>query len=163
MHSETYPVTLAPRDEKPSLSSSKEKSLENVWLARKWKWKRRKKQTKALYILYIYISIYIYWITWCPENKLSRAIYKENYKTKYLKKRSKRVGHNYREASGEHQCTVQNGCEILAAKGWFRSCAKSSFSLEWSSCNGCISFVSTLNCALFEVLNCWLLELWNGI
>ena len=31
---------------------------------------------------------------------------------KYLKKRSKRVGRNYREASGEHLCTVQNGCEI---------------------------------------------------
>ena len=36
---------------------------------------------------------------------------------KYLKKISKSVGRNYREASGEHLCTVQNGCEILAAKG----------------------------------------------
>ena len=46
--------------------------------------KEKEKQSKALYILYIYISI-SRWITWCPENKLSRAIYKENYKTKYLR------------------------------------------------------------------------------
>ena len=83
-HSETYPAFFTPRDEKPSLSSSEEKSSENVWLARKWKWKRRKNQSKALYILYIYISIFR-WITFCPENKLPRAIYKENYKTKYLR------------------------------------------------------------------------------
>ena len=40
------------------------------------------------------------------------------------RKISKSVGRNYWEASGEHSCTVQNGCEILAAKGWFHSCAK---------------------------------------
>ena len=46
--------------------------------------KEKEKQSKALYILYIYISI-SRWITFCPENKLPRAIYKENYKTKYLR------------------------------------------------------------------------------
>ena len=55
MHVETYPAFLTPRDKKPSLSSFEEKSLENVWLARKWKWKmkEKEKQSKALYILYI--------------------------------------------------------------------------------------------------------------
>ena len=50
--------------------------------------KEKEKQSKALYILYIYISISISisrWITWCSENKLPRAIYKENYKIKYLR------------------------------------------------------------------------------
>ena len=57
---------------------------------------------------------------------------------------------------------VQDGCEILqqkdnifAAQGWFRSRATSAFSLEWSATNGCNSFISTLNCAPFEVLDCW--------
>ena len=50
---------------------------------------------------------------------------------KYLKKRSKRVGRNYREASGEHPCTVQNGCEIISQQnGDFAAVQKSSFSLE---------------------------------
>ncbi|RVX11206.1 Retrovirus-related Pol polyprotein from transposon TNT 1-94 [Vitis vinifera] len=35
MHAETYPVTLAPRDEEPSLSSSEEKSSEFGWLEEK--------------------------------------------------------------------------------------------------------------------------------
>ena len=35
MHVETYPTFLAPRDEKPSLSSSEEKSSEFDWLERK--------------------------------------------------------------------------------------------------------------------------------
>ena len=51
--------------------------------------KKKEKQSKVLYILYIYISISrrITWcfITWFSENKLPRAIYKENYKTKYLR------------------------------------------------------------------------------
>ena len=44
---------------------------------------------------------------------------------------------------------------ILATKGWFRSRAKFFFSLKWSASNGCNSFISTLNCAPFEVLDCW--------
>ena len=35
MHMETYPAFLTPRDEKPSLSSSEEKSSEFDWLERK--------------------------------------------------------------------------------------------------------------------------------
>ena len=35
MHEETYPDLFAPRDEEPSLSSSKEKSSEFDWLERK--------------------------------------------------------------------------------------------------------------------------------
>ena len=65
MHSKTYPVTLAPRDEKPSLSSFEKKSLENVWLARKQTEKTRiykKNRASALFLDSIYdisISIYI--------------------------------------------------------------------------------------------------------
>ena len=62
MHVETYPAFLTPRDKKPSLSSSEEKSSENVWLARnkkEMKMKEKEKQSKALYILYIYISIFV--------------------------------------------------------------------------------------------------------
>ena len=57
MHSETYSVTLAPRDKKSSLSSSEEKSLENVWIARKWKWKRRKNRARlCIFYIFIYLS-----------------------------------------------------------------------------------------------------------
>ena len=44
MHVETYPVTLAPRDEKPNLSSSKEKSSEFGWL----EIKRNEKENKNI-------------------------------------------------------------------------------------------------------------------
>ena len=85
MHVETYPAFLTPRDEKPSLSSSEEKSSKFVWLTRKRKWKRRKNTEQgSVYSIYLYIYIYRQ-ITWCPENKLPRAIYKENYKTKYMR------------------------------------------------------------------------------
>ena len=56
--------------------------------------KKKEKQSKALYILYIYlsISIYLYPVGLHDSifhdlfyNKLPRAIYKENYKTKYLR------------------------------------------------------------------------------
>ena len=51
--------------------------------------RRREKRNRArLCIFYIFIYLYIpsdYMITWCSENKLPRAIYKENYKTKYLR------------------------------------------------------------------------------
>ena len=87
MHVETYPDFLTPRDEKPSLSSSGEKSSEFGQQENENE-REGKKQSKALYILYIYISIYIpldYMILYYMifENKLPRAIYKENYKTKY--------------------------------------------------------------------------------
>ena len=51
-----------------------------------------------------------------------------------------------------------------ATKGWFRNTLLNpSFSLEWSSCNGCNFFVSTPNCIPFEELDYWLPEIWNGI
>ena len=62
MHVETYPAFLTPRDKKPSLSSSEEKSSENVWLARKQTEKTRiykKNRASALFVDSIYdISIY---------------------------------------------------------------------------------------------------------
>ena len=83
MHEEIYPAFFTPRDKEPSLSSSEEKSSEFGQQENENE-REGKKQSKALYILYIYISIFR-WITFCPENKLPRAIYKENYKTKYLR------------------------------------------------------------------------------
>ena len=97
MHVETYPITLAPRDEEPSLSSSEEKSSENDWLERKLTRKQEYiwKIEQVLCSLILYMIYLFLWITWCyitwfsiscsPENKLPRAIYKENYKTKYLR------------------------------------------------------------------------------
>ena len=88
MHVETYPAFFTPRDKEPSLSSSEEKSSKFGWLERKLT-RKQEKQSKCS-VLWFYIwYIYLYWITWfsilCPENKLPRAIYKENYKTKYLR------------------------------------------------------------------------------
>ena len=58
MHVETYPVTLAPRDEMPSLSSSEKKSSEFGWLARKWKWKKEgKTEQGSVYSIYLYIYL----------------------------------------------------------------------------------------------------------
>ena len=66
MHVETYLAFLTPRDKKPSLSSSEEKSSKFGWLEikrnEKWKMKEKEKQSKALYILYIDRSDYIYMI-----------------------------------------------------------------------------------------------------
>ena len=61
MHVETYPVTLAPRDEKPSLSSSKEKSSEFGWLEIKRREnKNRKNRASALFVGFIYMIYMIY-------------------------------------------------------------------------------------------------------
>ena len=46
---ETYPVFLTPRDEKPSLSSSEEKSSEFVWLERKRMRKQKQSKCSAFY------------------------------------------------------------------------------------------------------------------
>ena len=50
-----------------------------------------------------------------------------------------------------------------AAKSFRNTLENAFFSLEWLACNGCNFFVSTLNCAPFEGLDCWLPELLNGI
>ena len=50
---------------------------------------------------------------------------------------------------------------IFTTKGWFHSCAKFSFILEWSASNGCNSFISTPNRVPFEAMDCWLPELWK--
>ena len=86
MHVETYPAFFTPRDEEPSLSSSKEKSSEFDWLERKITRKQKyiyEKQSKCSvkYIPYYYQRF----SSSSFENRLPRAIYKENYKTKYLR------------------------------------------------------------------------------
>ena len=60
MHSKTYPVTLAPRDEELSLSSSKEKSSEFDWLEIKITRKQKyigKTEQGSVYSIYLYIYI----------------------------------------------------------------------------------------------------------
>ena len=70
----------------------------------------------------------------------------------------------YRATSGGNtpHCTKRLW-NHFATKGWFRNTLQNaSFSSERLACNGCNFFVSTLNCTLFEALDCWLPELWNG-
>ena len=100
--------------------------------------KEKEKQSKALYILYIYL----YLLQWMQGN-----IYRDVFPTFLTKKSygwwitrrrmeiytkiSKSVGRNYREASGEHPSTVQNGCEIISQqKSDFAAVQHSAFSLE---------------------------------
>ena len=61
MHVETYPAFLTPRDEKPSLSSSEEKSSEFGQLEIKRNENERDGKTEqgSVYSIYLYIYIYI--------------------------------------------------------------------------------------------------------
>ena len=56
MHAETYPDFLTPRDEKPSLSSSKEKSLEFGQQENEHE-KEGKTEQGSVYSIYLYIYI----------------------------------------------------------------------------------------------------------
>ena len=86
MHSKTYPVTLAPRDEEPSLSFSEEKSSEFDWIERKITRKQKYIYEKQSKCSVKYIPYYYKRLSSPPlKNRLPRAIYKENYKTKYLR------------------------------------------------------------------------------
>ena len=77
MHAETYPVTLAPRDEEPSLSSSEEKSSEFDWLERKLT-RKQKYQGKTKQVLCKIYFLLLQKVV--SENKLPRVlICKENY------------------------------------------------------------------------------------
>ena len=82
MHVETYPAFLTPRDEKPSLSSSEEKSSEFGWLEikRNEKSKRRKNRAR-LCIFYIFIDI-----TYLPLQWMQGNIYREVFPTFLTKK-----------------------------------------------------------------------------
>ena len=57
MHVETYPTFLTPRDEKPSLSSSEEKSSEFGWLENE---NEREGKTEQGSVYSIYDRYYIY-------------------------------------------------------------------------------------------------------
>ena len=56
MHEETYPDFFTPRDEKPSLLSSEEKSSEFDWLERK-RTRRQKYEGKIEQVLCIFIYL----------------------------------------------------------------------------------------------------------
>ena len=58
MHVETYPAFLTPRDEKPSLSSSEEKTSE--FGSQENENEREGKNRARLCIFYIFIYLYIY-------------------------------------------------------------------------------------------------------
>ena len=78
MHEETYPTFFTPRDEKPSHSSSEEKSSEFDWLERKLT-RKQKYEGKTEQVL---CKIYFFLIQKVlSKNKLSRALpdCKENY------------------------------------------------------------------------------------
>ena len=62
MHVETYRAFFTPRDEEPSLSSSKEKSSEFDWLERKVT-RKQKYEGKIEQVLYkIYLFIFAFYI-----------------------------------------------------------------------------------------------------
>ena len=86
MHVETYPAFLTPRDIKLSLSSSEEKSSKFGWLEikrnEKYNQSEKVRQSEGS-VFYFLSNFYKRFIL--SENKLPRAIYKENYKTKYLR------------------------------------------------------------------------------
>ena len=58
MHMETYPNFFTPRDEEPSLSSSKEKSSEFDWLESK-RTRKQKYQGKTEQVLYKNILLHL--------------------------------------------------------------------------------------------------------
>ena len=151
----------------------------------------KEKQSKCS-VKYISSSRRITWFFW---EQVLRAIYKENYKTKYLRlftpfpnlitKESynwwvttRKWGFRHQKSEAKYpkvsvstirklQENTRALCKMAAKfsqqKADFAAVQKSSFSLEWSACNGCNSFVSTPNRAPFKSLDCWLPELWNGI
>ena len=82
MHVEAYPAFFTLRDEKPSLSSSEEKSSEFDWLEIKRTRKQNiyEKQSKCS-VFYFLPKLYKGCV---PENKLLRSDFKENYKL-YIK------------------------------------------------------------------------------
>ena len=70
MHVETYPAFLTLRDEKPSLSSSEEKSYKFDWLERKltkkqeYIWKTEQVLCSLiLYMIYLYYILLYYMIS----------------------------------------------------------------------------------------------------
>ena len=81
MHLETYPAFFTPRDKKPSLSSSEEKSSEFDWLERKRTRKQiyiyiYEKQSKCS-VFYFFAKLYKGSVS---KNKLQRFSSKEDYK-----------------------------------------------------------------------------------
>ena len=90
------------------------------------------------------------WVTrrvWRFRHQISKA--------KYLKMSVANIGKRQENTTAVRARGLRN----FAAKGHhFRSHAKSAFSLEWLASNGCNSFISTPNRALFEALDCWLPE-----
>ena len=79
MHVETYPAFLTPRDEKPSLSSSEEKSSEFGWLENENK--REGKNRARLCIFYIFICLYLSLL-----QRMQGNIYREVFPTFLAKK-----------------------------------------------------------------------------
>ena len=57
MHVETYSDFLTPRDEKPSLSSSEEKSSEFGWLENENEREGKNRARLCIFYIFIYLSI----------------------------------------------------------------------------------------------------------
>ena len=85
MYVETYLAFLTPRDEKPSLSSSKEKSSEFGWLEIK-RTRKQKYIGKIEQVLCKIYSLLLQKVLVLFSRTGSRELYiKKNYKTKYLR------------------------------------------------------------------------------
>ena len=141
MHTGPYPATLAPRDKKPSHSSSEETSSEFDLLEIKIK-RKQKYKGKAEQVLYRHISYYnpplvglqisdqsFFPLHWCRDIYrryflrnipiISLAYYKEKIEiyTKYLEKKSNRVCGKYlRLHRWISQAKVYFAADFTAAK-----------------------------------------------
>ena len=88
---------------------------------------------------------------------------------KYLKKNISKfrshISGSFRRTSWHCAKWLRNFCSkrttFSQPKADFAAVQHFAFSLEWSACNGCNSFVSTLNRVPFEALDCWLPDLWK--
>ena len=83
MHSKTYSVTLAPRDEEPSLSSSEEKSSEFDWLESKITRKQKYEKQSKSSVFYFLTKLYKGCVS---ENKLPDYIYDRSPSVKEITK-----------------------------------------------------------------------------
>ena len=140
-----------------SLRTSSRESI--IWL---WFKENYKTIYKGLFTLCSYLKTkesYDRWVTrrvWGFRHQISKA---KNLKTSVanIGKLQKKF-HSKRAAKFRSKRTT-----FSQRKVDFAVVQNSSFNLEWLASNGCNSFISTPNCALFESLDCWLPELWNGI
>ena len=126
--------------------------------ARKEQWRRGKQRTAAAVFLHTFGAL--------PEVHFLHAIY--HFKDQEVKNLMLQMVHDS-ELKRRSYSHCKKNAPVHCTKRLRNSRNKRLISqpcknsLEWSSWNGCNYFISTPNCALFEALDFWLPELWNGI